>query len=270
MLLKIELNVLKEEWKSLQKMLNDIISSNIPDSSKLYDGTPLYGKINELSSIYSELMRRTQDILRSAKVKVKEEVFPRYLSFPSMYDSDLKQFYLSGWKVVSFLNSMAIECSKTLTLINELVAEISLSPPEEEELKTLENDIKEKIEPSFPLYSSELIQSIKSLRKGEFLASTLICGRLLTVIIDKCKKKLTQERKVKQKLENVVDFLKNRGILSGEEREKILDSIRLYRNKFAHEIGTYPSIEETILIISGTTLLLKKIAENKDEFNFLV
>jgi uncharacterized protein YutE (UPF0331/DUF86 family) len=236
----------------------------------LYDGTPLYGKINELSSIYSDLTRRTQDILRSAKVKVKEEVFPRYLIFPSTYDSDIKQFYIQGWKAVSFLNSMAIECSKTLTLINEIVAEISLSPPEEEELRALESDIKEKIEPLFPLYSTELIQSIKSLRKGEFLASTLICGRLVSVVIDKCKKKLAQERKVKQKFKDVIDFFKIKGILSGEEGEKILEAIRLYRNKFAHEIGTYPSIEETILIISGTTLLLKKITENKDEFDFLV
>jgi uncharacterized protein YutE (UPF0331/DUF86 family) len=269
MLQKIELNVLREEWKNLQRMLNNVISLNISDESVSYEGSTLYGKIESLTSTYNNLINRTKAVLKSAKIELSEEVLPRYLPIPSTYNPTVKKFYLLGWKAKNYLNLMAGECSKTLTLISGLVAEISLSPSKEEELKTLENEIKDKIEQSFPLYSSELIQSINSLRKGELLGSALICGRIVTVIIDKCKKTMSKGR-AKLVLKEVFEFLKNKRILDGKEGEEILNAIRLYRNKFAHQIGTYPSIEEAILIISGTALLLKKITENKDEFDFLV
>jgi len=166
---------------------------------------------------------------------------------------------------------MRKECSKTPTLIDELTSEISLAPPEEE-LKTLEKEIKEQIEPSLPSYSSELLQSIKSLRKGVFLASTLICGRMITAIVDNCRSRLGEIKKKRREevgWEEVVSFLREKGMLDEKELKRILEAIRLYRNKFAHEIGTYPSIEEVILMISGTTLLVRKIAENKDKFYFL-
>lgn len=272
MTLKIELDVLKEEWKNLQKMLNEIISSNIPDTGKYFDGEPLYGKIYTLFNEYNDLRNRTRRVLETIKDKVKDEILPNYLSFPSAYDSTYKKSCMDGWKTVNFLNLMAKECSKTLTLITDLTSEISLTPPKEEELKMLENEIKAEIEPVFPLYSSELLQSIKSLRKAEFLGSTLICGRMIDVIIDKCKRKLSEEKKAEKEIEwkDVAEFLKNKEILGGKEGERILESIKLYRNKFAHEVGTYPSIEETILIISGTSLLVKKIAKRKEEFNFLI
>lgn len=272
MTLKIGLDVLNEEWKSLQKMLNEIISSNIPDTGKYFDGEPLYGKVYTLFNEYNNLCNRTRRVLEPVKDKVKDEILPGYLSFPSAYDSTIKRFYIEGWKTVSFLNLMAKECSKALTLIIDLTSEISLTPPKEEELKMLENEIKAEIEPVFPLYSSELLQSIKSLRKAEFLGATLICGRMMDVIIDKCKRKLREDKKAEKEIEwrDVAEFLKDKEILSGKEGERILEAIKLYRNKFAHEVGTYPSIEETILIISGTSFLVKKIAKKKEEFNFLI
>ena len=147
-----------------------------------------------------------------------------------------------------------------------------MAPREEEELKMLEKEIREKIEPSLPLYSSELLESIKSFRKGDLLASTLICGRMITVIVDKCRSKLGEMRKKgKEEIgwEEIVSFLREKGVVNEKELKRILEAIRLYRNKFAHEIGTYPSIEEAILMISGTTLLARKIADNKDKFHFL-
>lgn len=111
---------------------------------------------------------------------------------------------------------MANECLKTITLIDELTSEIKLAP-QEEELKILENEIKSKIEPLLPVYSSELLHSIKSFRKGEFLGSTLICGRIVTVIIDKCRKELNGKEK---KWEDVVTFLRTKGVLAGEEGKK--------------------------------------------------
>ncbi|MGB9756169.1 MAG: hypothetical protein ACPLVJ_00085 [Candidatus Bathyarchaeales archaeon] len=272
MTLKIELNVLQEEWKSLQRVINEIISSSIPDTGKYFDGEPLYGKVYALFNEYSDLRNRTRRVLEPVKDKVKDEILPSYLSFPSAYDSTYKKPCIEGWKTVSFLTLMAKECSKALTLITGLTSEISLTPPKEEELKMLEDEIKAEVEPFFPLYSSELLQSIKSLRKAEFLGSTLICGRMIDIIIDKCKKKLSEDKEAEKAIEwkDVVEFLKNKAILSGKEGERILESIKLYRNKFAHEVGTYPSIEETILIISGTSLLIKKIAKKKEEFNFLI
>jgi len=265
MALKIELNVIKEEWRNLQRMLNEILSSDISDSSKYFDSEPLYGKVYTIFQEYENLRHRTRRVLENIKDKVSDEVLPCYLHFPSTYDPTSKKFCIEGWKIVSLLNLMNKECSKTLTLITDLASEISLTPPREEELKMLENEIKAEIEPVFPLYSSELLQSIKSLRKAEFLGSAFICGRMIDVIMDKCKKKLGKDEKA-----DIFEFLRSKEILGGKEGERILDAIKLYRNKFAHEIGTYPSLEEAILIISGTSLLLKKIAKKKEDFSFLI
>jgi len=95
---------------------------------------------------------------------------------------------------------------------------------------------------------------------------------MITVIVDNCRSRLGEIKKKRREevgWEEVVSFLREKGMLDEKELKRILEAIRLYRNKFAHEIGTYPSIEEAILMISGTTLLVRKIAENKDKFHFL-
>ena len=278
MSLKVELTVLREEWKNLQEKLNEIISEfsskNMPSDAEIYDYDPLYGKAREVVSWYSDIYQRTRRILTDEKLKIREDILPNYLSLPAKSKSYAGKYrrYVVKWELDFFFSLMRKECSKALTLIDELTSEISLAPPEEEELKMLEKEIREKIEPSLPLYSSELLESIKSFRKGDFLASTLICGRMITVIVDKCRGKLGEMRKKgKEEIgwEEVVSFLREKGVANEKELKRILEAIRLYRNKFAHEIGTYPSMEEAILMISGTTLLVRKIAENKDKFHFL-
>ena len=277
MSLKVELTVLREEWKNLQEKLNEVISEfsskNIPNDAEIYDYDPLYGKAQEIVSWYSDIYQRTRRILTDEKLKIREAVLPNYLSLPAKGKSYAGKYhrYVVKWELEDFFSLIRKECSKALTLIDELTSEISLAPPEEE-LKMLEKEIREKIEPSLPLYSSELLESIKSFRKGDFLASTLICGRMITVIVDKCRGKLGEMRKKgKEEIgwEEVVSFLREKGVANEKELKRILEAIRLYRNKFAHEIGTYPSMEEAILMISGTTLLVRKIAENKDKFHFL-
>ena len=275
MSLKVELTVLREDWKNLQGKLNEIISEfsskNMPSDAEIYDYDPLYGKAREVVSWYSDIYQRTRRILTDEKLKIREDILPNYLSLPAKSKSYAGKYhrYVVKWELDFFFSLMRKECSKALTLIDELTSEISLAPPEEEELKMLEKEIREQIEPSLPLYSSELLQSIKSFRKGVFLASTLICGRMITVIVDKCKSEMKKKKKEEIEWEEVVSFLREKGIADEKELKRILEAIRLYRNKFAHEIGTYPSIEEAILMISGTTLLVRKIAENKDEFHFL-
>ena len=76
MLQKIELNVLREEWKNLQRMLNNVISLNISDESVSYEGSTLYGKIESLTSTYNNLINRTKAVLKSAKIELSEEVLP--------------------------------------------------------------------------------------------------------------------------------------------------------------------------------------------------
>jgi len=278
MSLKVELTVLREEWKSLQEKLNEVISEfsskNMPSNAEIFEDDPLYGKAQKIDSWYWDINQRTRRVLIDEKLKISEAVLPKYLSLPTKGKSYAGKYhrYVVKWELEDFFSLIRKECSKALTLIDELTSEISLAPPEEEELKTLEKEIKEQIEPSLPLYSSELLQSIKSFRKGDFLSSTLICGRMITVIVDKCRSRLREIRKKRKEeiaWEEVVSFLKEKGIADERELKRILEAIRLYRNKFAHEIGTYPSIEEVILMISGTTLLVRKIAENKDKFHFL-
>jgi len=275
MSLKVELTVLREDWKNLQEKLNEVISEffseNMPSNAEIYEYDTLYGKAQKIVSWYSDIYQRTRRILTDEKLKIREDVLPNYLSLPAkskLYAGKYRR-YVVKWELDFFFSLMRKECSKALTLIDELTSEISLAPPEEEELKMLEKEIREQIEPSLPLYSSELLQSIKSFRKGVFLASTLICGRMITVIVDKCKSEMKKKRKEEIEWEEVVSFLREKGIADEKELKRILEAIRLYRNKFAHEIGTYPSIEEAILMISGTTLLVRKIAENKDKFHFL-
>ena len=55
-----------------------------------------------------------------------------------------------------------------------------------------------------------------------------------------------------------------RKILKITSREEhIIKGIRQYRDVFSHRIGTSPSVEETILIISGAIILIKKMIELK-------
>ncbi|MEM3766607.1 MAG: hypothetical protein QXU46_06245 [Candidatus Bathyarchaeia archaeon] len=168
MTLKIELDVLREEWNNLQNMLNEIISSNIPDTGKYFDGEPLYGKVYTLFNEYNDLRNRTRRILETMKDKIKDEILPSYLSFPSAYDSTYKKFYIDGWKTAIFLNLMAKECSKALTLIIDLTSEISLSPPKEEELKMLEDEIKAEIGPFFLYILQNFYKALKALEKQNF------------------------------------------------------------------------------------------------------
>jgi len=68
---------------------------------------------------------------------------------------------------------------------------------------------------------------------------------------------------------NPIVCLARAGVLEGEGGKKILEGMKLYRDRFSHTVGTYPSIEETILVIVGSTHLVKKLAENIGELEFL-
>ena len=60
-----------------------------------------------------------------------------------------------------------------------------------------------------------------------FLASTLICGRMITVIVDKCKSEMKKKRKEEIEWKEVVSFLREKGIADEKELKRILEAIRI-------------------------------------------
>lgn len=160
------------------------------------------------------------------------------------------------------------ECKKALKIINDLILLIPLRPAQEEELKSLKKLVKEIIEQKLPEYAQDLSRAIDNFENGRLLESVLIAGRVINVGLSKINAKIPAE--VKEEMEKLSkkekkdkwwkEALKILNLEFAEER-KILEALKLYRDRFSHQVGVSPSIEETIVIISGSVNLIRKIIE---------
>lgn len=268
----IELTAIRRAWELIT---SKIMNFNIPNLDYFLEKYHSYKELSGLLDDYNNVAYQTIQILETTEPKINRIIFPKYplslliVKVPLINSIETR---LYSNEIRPLLSKMQIECGRTIQLIDEIVKGIALLPSKkEEELKALEREIKNKVEPKFPLFSSELLESIKSLRKGELLGSALICGRIQTVIIEKTKRQIPNLNEIsrEKRWDTTMDYLRQRKIFEGQEGEMILQAINLYRNKFAHRIGVDPSIEECILIISGETLLTKNVAKNYNEFTYL-
>jgi hypothetical protein len=263
-----ELRGLKEEWRNIELRATNYIQK-IPES--IPPGSNFHIEVRCLEEDYKELRSRTSAILKS--FGIKEEFLPRDIPLPEyVYGtiSDLPVVYRSLTNV--FLWRINKECAKVINLIDGLTTTVALTEEKEKELKSLEDKIKEEIEPVLPLFSHDLIESVKCFRNGEFLGSVLICGRIIEFLIEKVGSQVSNNSKAepKQKSDAFYDFLKNKKVIDDDEGKKILEAIKSYRNKYSHDIKLYPDLEESLIILSGVTSLISKVAKNKEEFSFLL
>lgn len=112
-----------------------------------------------------------------------------------------------------------------------------------------------KINEELPIYADDLEQSIDELTSGHLLASVMITGRVIDHTLDQIKSS--------QRLggpEEVLEHLKENDIIDPREG-KITDSIKSYRDVYAHEVGKKPDLHETIIILMGCAKLLHNIQE---------
>lgn len=156
------------------------------------------------------------------------------------YEKSLKQKkrHLEAWK-------QQIELEEEMNSRNQY--ESGTYEEIEEEIA----NIKEKL----PIYANDLEQGIEELRTGHLLASAMITGRVIDHTIDQIKSS--------QNLggpEEVLDHLEENNIIDSREG-KITDSIKSYRDVYAHEVGKTPDFNETLIILLGCAKLLDNIQD---------
>jgi len=253
-----ELQILKKEWINFQaRALDDYERiDQIFTNNKINENNRDYPELKEIGEKYNDLFWRSERIFK--EFDIKEEIQPKHISFYPDYDSTSGWFFQKG-KVFATLRSMNDECNKALALIDNLCFNIEFAPEKEKELASLKKEVEENIKPRLPLYALDLNQALESFRKNALLGSVLITGRVVDVIIDKLQKEIAKEKGIKIediKLNGVSEFLQEK---TGEiEFPLITKAIKLWRNKFSHNIGIYPEIEECIIMISGVVNLIKK------------
>jgi len=120
-----------------------------------------------------------------------------------------------------------------------------------------------KIEQQLPVYAEDLRKSVAELRDSHYLASAMITGRVIDHTIDQVKSS--------QNLggpEEVLDHLEEEHIIDPREN-KITDSIKSYRDVYAHELGQIPDFNEALIILLGCAKLLHNIqdAEKTKEYD---
>lgn len=112
-----------------------------------------------------------------------------------------------------------------------------------------------KIGNELPIYANDLQKSISELESGHYLASAMIAGRVIDHTIDQIKSS--------QGLggpEDVLNHLRENNIIDSRE-DKIADSIKSYRDVYAHEVGRVPDVNEALIILLGCSKLLHNIQE---------
>lgn len=120
--------------------------------------------------------------------------------------------------------------------------------------KEIEGEIS-KVREELPIYADDLEQSLEELRSGHLLASAMITGRVIDHTLDQIK---SSQRLGKP--EEVLEHLEENGIVDSREG-KITDSIKSYRDIYAHEVGQVPEFNETLIILLGCAKLLHNIQD---------
>ena len=106
-----------------------------------------------------------------------------------------------------------------------------------------------------PVYADDLNKSIDELRNDHYLASAMITGRVIDHTIDQIK-----SSKGLGGPEEVLGHLEKNDIIDSREN-KITDSVKSYRDVYAHEVGQTPGLNEALIILLGCAKLLHNIQE---------
>ncbi|KAA0007625.1 MAG: hypothetical protein DRN19_01050 [Thermoplasmata archaeon] len=254
---RAEMNALKEEWFALLKRAEDCLKVIDDIDSRALMGltfSSLYERRLEeetegLWEDYEDLCNRTQDYLGK---KVGEKVLPKVIPIPPSANEG---------EVRTFLQRVAGESRKTLRLIDDLLYTTELSSRDRERLYSLEKEVRDNIKPFLPEYASDLEKALDAFSNQNLTCSVLLAGRVIEVIWSKIKSKVKEEKGMKEAVErkepeweDLRPYIRD---MVGRESEKVIQAIKLYRNKFSHRVGSYPTPEESLIMLSGAVLLAK-------------
>lgn len=157
------------------------------------------------------------------------------------------------------LEQIMSECKKAIIMCDEFLSKtISLSAKEKEELKVIKKDIEKMIEPILPVCVMDLHKSLEEFNSGHYLASALICGRIIDVTINKLKKALGVSG-----IDEILSELNKMKVIEKGTEERVTRAIKQWRNIYSHQLGTYPDVTTSLIILAGTINLLKSIVKSK-------
>lgn len=255
----IELNAIHEEWKVILMKVDGYIKGNICAKESLFDDTIDKDKMLELiifGKEYNDLIMRTIKVL--SKFQINVNVLPQQITINIINRFGEKR--IRSYICKNTLDVMKRQAQAVITLLKTLINRLESQLESEAmpmkynaELLSLEDEIK-KLPDSLVLYTEDIRKALNHFRRGCYLGSVMIAGRVVDVIIDKLKKKKGKDID----LDNAF-----RQLLGDKYKasEKYVDALRLYRNKYAHNVGTNPTIPESIAILAGSVYLLKKVCE---------
>ena len=104
-------------------------------------------------------------------------------------------------------------------------------------------------------------KALDAISNQNLTCSVLLAGIVIEVIWSKIKSKVKEEKGMKEAVErkepeweDLRPYIRD---MVGRESEKVIQAIKLYRNKFSHRVGSYPTPEESLIMLSGAVLLAK-------------
>jgi len=240
----IELQALNSEITNFLEDIAELIKEISQDSSSVL-------MMKERRQL--ELARDRYNNLRSGTNSVFEEMqvskrillaFQSYYLTPGVERTD----------ALGFLRRIETECDKARVILEGLQKRVVLTSDKQKELETVKDEIAKMIEPVAPLYAHDLQQSLAEFSEGHLLASVLTAGRTIDVLMDKVEKASAQKTTEAQ-----LDYLKVRGILDEKTEGYIVKAVKNYRNVYSHTVGSSPEIEDCLIVVLGTSKLLKNI-----------
>lgn len=291
-LILVSINVIKKEWLNLLRRVREYLLIEkqrgfqvIPEismternvSASFYaplnkigffyfveEHQPYFQAIKKLFDSYENTRQKTEKFLKK-NFQIDDALLPSTLNFPHKYENNKWRLYLGD--IRGSLEDMDKEIEKTITLLDEMSFQVPVTPEIKEELRFLEKIVDEEIYIHLPEYALDLKQSIDYFKKGLFLGSVLIAGRVISVCLDKVNSKIPSEKKetwknLPSKQKNEEWWLEIRKILKIESKEEnIFKAIKEYRVTFTHKINIHPSTEEALLVLTGAIFLTKKIID---------
>jgi len=154
------------------------------------------------------------------------------------------------------LRSIAVTC-RTIANIVEWHLGPPLSSEERDRLASLRAQIKELMDFKPNLYK-HLIYAIDEYEGGHYLASSLIAGKVVQYIYEQLRNKLGASYDVEQIAKQMTEILGLKGKDKDKHLRELIETSKLARNYFTHDINAIPEPQEALRLLSGACDLALK------------
>ncbi len=261
----LNLRILAEEARHLGEEIEDFIynldryiDTEVKNPYKIYANY-----INIFLNHYQDLRERIKQVL--------PEIENSIMDIESIHSRDIIteitiRVISSKGEMVAKLKSIA-SASRAIADALELFLGPRLNPQEYDRLASLRTQIKEVRDFDLNLYK-HLVQAIDEYEKGHYLASSLISGKVVQYVYEKlCSMLNAFEVKNNKKICNVELVAKRLIKILGIKTEYLkglIETSKLARNYFTHDVNAIPEPHETLRLLSGACdLALKYYALSK-------